>query len=134
MLKEVSLDILQHIGLTGAHPEKFPTERNLKLSSTEGEKLNDQIKYRRLIDRLIYLSVTGLDIVYSVHMLSQFMHEPRKPHWEAALQVLRYIKGTPGQGILLPSKNNLRLQAYYDSEWGGCRTTRWSISGLCIFL
>ena len=87
VLKEVSLDILQHIGLTGAHPEKFPTEQNLKLSLTEGEKLNDQIKYRRLIDRLIYLSVTRLDIVYSVHMLSQFMHEPRKPHWEATLQV-----------------------------------------------
>ena len=49
-------------------------------------------------------------------MLSQFMHEPRKPHWEAALRVLRYIKGTPGQGLLLPSENNLRLQAYCDLD------------------
>ena len=53
---------------------------------------------------------------------SQFMHEPRKPHWEAALRVLRYIKGTPRQGLLLPSENNLRLQAYCDSDRGGCRT------------
>ena len=109
-------------------------EQNLNLSLTKGEKLNDPSKYRWLIGRLIYLSVARPDIVYSVRMLSQFMHEPRKPHWEAALRVLRYIKGTPGQELVLPSENNLRLQAYCDSDWGGCRTSRRSISGFCIFL
>ena len=49
-----------------------------------------------------------------------FMHELRQPHWEAALRVLRYIKGTPGQVLLLPSENNLKLQAYCDSDWDGC--------------
>ena len=44
------------------------------------------------------------------------------------------IKGTPGQGLLLPSENNLRLQAYCDSDWGGCQTSRRSISEFCIFL
>ena len=87
-------------------------EQSLKLSLTEGEKLNDPSKYRRLIGRLIYLTVTRPNTVYSVHMLSQFMHEPRKQHWEATVRVLRYIKGTPSQGLLLSSENNLRLQAY----------------------
>ena len=96
--------------------------------------MNDPSNYRRLIDILIYLTVTRLDIVYSVRMLSQFMHEPRKPHCEVALRVLRYIKGTPSQGLLLPSENKLRLQAYCDSDYGGCRTSRRSISGFCIFL
>ena len=110
--RKYALDILQDTGLIEARPEKFPMEQNLKLSLTEGEKLNDSSKYRRLIGRLIYFSVTRPDIVYSVRMLSQFMHELRKPHWEAALRVLRYIKGSPGQGLLLPSENILRLQAY----------------------
>ena len=109
-------------------------EHNLKLSLTEGEKLNDPSRYRRLIGRLIYLSVTRPDIVYSVRVLSQFMHEPRKPHWEATLRVLRYIKGIPGQGLVVPSEINLRLQAYCDSDWGGCRTSRPLISRFCIFL
>ena len=52
-------------------------------------------------------------------MLNQFMHELRKPHWEAALRVLRYIKDTPSQGFLLRYENTLRLQAYCDSDWGG---------------
>ena len=52
--RKYALDILQDIGLTGARPEKFSMEQNLKLSLTGGEKLNDPNKYRRLIDRLIY--------------------------------------------------------------------------------
>ena len=99
-------------------------EQNLKLSLIEGEKLNDPSKYRRLIGRLIYLSVARPDIVYSVRVLSQFMHEPRKPHWKTALRVIRYIKGTLGQELVLPSENHLRLQAYCDLDWGGCRTSR----------
>ena len=51
------------------------------------------------------------------------MHEPRKPHWVAALRVMRYIEGTPGQRLLLTSENNLKLHAYCNSDWGGCRTT-----------
>ena len=42
--RKYALDILQDTGLTGARPDKFPMEQNLKLSLTEGEKLNDPSK------------------------------------------------------------------------------------------
>ncbi|XP_075076494.1 uncharacterized protein LOC142163140 [Nicotiana tabacum] len=127
-------DILEDSGLLRARPENFPMEQNLKLTSTNGILLNDPTKYRRLVGRLIYLTVTRPDIVYSVRTLSQFMHEPRKPHWDAAIRILKYIKGTPGQGLLFPSTNDLTLKAYYDSDWGSCRATRRSVTGYCIFL
>ena len=60
--RKYALDIFQDIGFTGARLEKFPMEQNLKLSLIE--KLNDPSKFRRLIDRLIYLTVTKPDIVY----------------------------------------------------------------------
>lgn len=132
--RKYALDILEDSGHTGSRPESFPMEQNVKLTLTDGEKLHDPMRYRRLIGRLIYLTVTRPDIVYSVRTLSQYMHEPRKPHWEAAIRVLKYIKSTPGQGLLLPRENNLKLTAFCDSDWAGCRTTRRSISGYCIFL
>ncbi|KAK2992949.1 hypothetical protein RJ640_002288 [Escallonia rubra] len=132
--RKYTLDILQDSGLLGVRLDKFPMEQNLKLTPTDGILLSDQTKYRRLVGRLIYLNVTRPDIVYSVRTLSQFMHEPRKPYWDAAIRILKYIKGNPGQGLLFPSTNNLALKAFCDSDWGGCRTTRRSVTGYCIFL
>ncbi|BBN68869.1 wall-associated kinase 2 [Prunus dulcis] len=111
-------------GLKGARLDKFPMEQNLKLTPTDGAFLNDPTKYRRLVGRLIYLTITRPDIVYSVRTLSEFVHQPRKPHWDAALQILKYIKGTPGQGLFFPASNNLALKAFSDSNWGGCRATK----------
>ncbi|CAL9018782.1 unnamed protein product, partial [Prunus brigantina] len=99
---------IKDLGLIGARPEKFPMEQNVKLKPTDGDLLNDPMRYR-LVGRLIYLTVTRTDIVYSVQILSQFMHQPRKPHMEATLRVLRFIQGMPGQGLFFPAMNNLQL-------------------------
>ncbi|BBH07384.1 wall-associated kinase 2, partial [Prunus dulcis] len=115
-------------------PRQVPNGTEFETHSYNGELLNDPTKYRRLVGRLIYLTVTRPDIVYPVQTLSQFMHQPRKPHWDAAIRVLKYLKGTPGQGLLFSAINNLTLKAFCDSDWGGCRVTRRSVTGYCVFL
>lgn len=87
-----------------------------------------------MIERLIYPAITRPDLIYSFQTMSQFMHEPRKPHWDAAIRILKYIKGAPSQGLLLPSYNNLALKAFCDSYWEGCGATRRLLTGYCIFL
>lgn len=62
------------------------------------------------------------------------MEKPRQPHLDAAHKVLRYIKQTPEQGILLPSKGSLQLQAFCDADWARCKDTRRSVTGYCILL
>ena len=114
--RKYALDILQDTGLTGARPDKFPMEQYLKLTPDDGELLKDPVKYRRLVGRLIYLTVTRPDLAFSVRTLSQYIQDPRKPHWDAAIRVLKYIKGSPGQGLLLPSENNLTLTTYCGSD------------------
>ncbi|CAL8152842.1 unnamed protein product [Prunus armeniaca] len=53
---------------------------------------------------------------------------------DATIRILKYIKGTPGQCLLFPATNNLALKAFCDSDWGGCCTTRRSVTGYCVFL
>lgn len=106
----------------------------MKLTNNQGDLLLNPSRYRRLIGRLIYLTITRPDITYSVNILSQFMHAPRKPHWDAALRIVRYLKNSPGLGLLFSSNSSLTLKAYCDANWANCPMTRRSTSGYCVFL
>ncbi|XP_041025509.1 uncharacterized mitochondrial protein AtMg00240-like [Juglans microcarpa x Juglans regia] len=107
-------------------------EQHLKLSNEDGPLLPDPSIYHRLVGRLIYLTIIQPDIVYAVNILSQFMHAPRVPHMNAATRVLRYIKGSPSQGIFFSSSSTTQVTAYTDSDWASCPTTRRSTTGYFI--
>ncbi|KAK1412293.1 hypothetical protein QVD17_33424 [Tagetes erecta] len=128
------LDILEDTGMTGCRPSPFPMEQNLKLDKCEEEQRVDCQQYRRLVGRLLYLQATRPDITFAVNVLSQFVSDPRESHMEAANRVLRYLKATPGQGILLPKGGGTNLTVYSDSDWLGCPFTRRSRTGYVLQL
>lgn len=132
--RKYALEILQDTGLLASKPVTTPLDYNHTLVADHGEVLSDPASYRRLVGRLLYLTVTRPDITYAVNLLSQFMSSPRDTHWQAALRVVRYIKSVPDHGILLSSNSSLRLHAYCDADWASCPTSRRSTTGYCIFL
>lgn len=128
------LDILNECGMLGCKPVNFPLEPNHQLALDESEFFHDPSQYRRLVGRLIYLTITRPDLTFSVHVLSQFMQAPRHSHWNAALRVLRYLKSSPDKGIILPRDNELKLYAYCDSDWASCPLTRKFVTGYLMKL
>ena len=132
--RKYALDIISETGLMEAKPANFPLEENNKLALSDSPLLPDPKPYRRLLGRLIYLSVTRPDLAYSVHVLAQFMQTPREDHWLAALRVVRYLKSDPGQGILLRADNNFQITGWCDSDWARCRLTRRSVTGYFVQL
>ena len=75
------LDLLQEIGLLGCKPDTTPFDQSPNFLDSSLPLLEDAGRYRRLIGKLIYLTVTRLDIVYIVGVLSQFMQKSRTVQW-----------------------------------------------------
>ncbi|XP_019092233.1 PREDICTED: uncharacterized protein LOC109129081 [Camelina sativa] len=129
-----TLDLLADSGTTAVRPAITPLEQNHKLPLDDGPLLTDPKPYRRLVGRLLYLLHTRPELSYSVHVLAQFMKEPREAHWNAALRVVCFLKGAPGQGILLKADQDLSLHVYCDSDWSSCPLTRRSLNAYVVLL
>ncbi|KAL0461337.1 UNVERIFIED_CONTAM: Retrovirus-related Pol polyprotein from transposon RE1 [Sesamum latifolium] len=127
-------DIIHDAGLTDCKPASTPLPIGLKLSAQHSDPLPDPGSYRRLVGRLLYLSFTRPDISFGAQQLSQFVHQPGQPHMDAALHLVRYLKGCPDQGLFFPVSNSPTLTAFCDADWAGCLDSRRSLSGFCIFL
>ncbi|KAG7578912.1 Integrase catalytic core [Arabidopsis thaliana x Arabidopsis arenosa] len=132
--RKYASDIVTETGLLGCKPAGSPMDQNHRLGLATGPVLADPESYRRLVGRLIYLIATRPDLTYAVHILSRFMQTPRQEHWLAALKVVRYLKGTLGQGILLRADSSFHLTGWCDSDWQACPLSRRSISGWIVQL
>lgn len=103
---------------------------HLKVSNKEGDELSDPYQHRRSIGKLLYLTLTKLDISLSANRLRQFMGKPRLPHLQDAHMILKYLKPTSGQG----QPSTLHLKSYCDSDWASFPDTRRFITDICVFL
>ena len=47
------------------------------------------------------------------------MQAPYVDHWKVVRRILRYIKKTPGQGLLYEDKGDTQISGYCDADWVG---------------
>ena len=82
--RKYTLYILSDSSMTGSRLSDFPMEQHLHLRPIDGTPLPDPRIYLRLVGRLLYLTVTRLDIQNAVNTLSKFMQSPHSTHLNAA--------------------------------------------------
>ncbi|GJZ70962.1 putative RNA-directed DNA polymerase [Tanacetum coccineum] len=87
--------------------------KNKLKSVVEDKPLLGVNNYQKLVGKLIYLTLTRLDLCYAVHYLSQVMHS----HLKLAFRVLRYLKDSLGKGITFKKNNQFDIKVFVDSDW-----------------
>lgn len=93
--------LLDRFNMKDAKPIGTPLAAHFKLSTElcpsddkEKEEMS-RIPYASTVGNLMYAMVcTQPDIAYSVGVVSKFLTNPRKQHWQPVKWILRYLKGT----------------------------------------
>jgi hypothetical protein len=109
---------------------------------TEDEKEHmSHIPYSNVVGYLMYVMIcTRPDLAHVVRVVSRFMHNPGKEHWNAVKWILRYLKGNSQFGLLF-DKNSVKdigvmgfVEGFVDSDFAGDLDKRRSISGYVFSL
>ena len=132
--QKYALDILEETGMLDCKSVDTPMDPNVKFVPGQGESFGDPGRYRRLVGKLNYLTITRPDISFSVSVVSQFLQSPCDSHWDAVIRILRYIKSTPGQGVFYENRGHTQVIGYTDADWAGSLTDRRSTSWYCVFI
>jgi len=120
--------------MANCKPAKIPMAANLQLPMlTEAEI--DITEYQRCIGSLMYLMIcTCPDIAYSVGVLSCHVACSGRTHMQAVKHVFWYLCRTSHYGLEFQANNSNYASpiVYVNSDWGGDRMDRKSISGFAV--
>jgi hypothetical protein len=93
--------VLERFRMQNAKPVSTPLASHFKLTKEMCPKTQEEIEYMSrvpyssAVGSLMYAMVcTRLDIAHAVGVVSRYMNNPGKEHWEAVKWILRYLRGT----------------------------------------
>lgn len=116
-------------------PRNTPLGSHFRLTKDQSPSSEDEradmakVPYASAIGSLMYAMVcTRPDIAHAVGVVSRFMSDPGREHWEAVKWLLRYLKGTSKLGLCFKGKDSV-LRGYTDADLSGCKETFKSTSG-----
>ncbi|TYK01384.1 Cysteine-rich RLK (RECEPTOR-like protein kinase) 8 [Cucumis melo var. makuwa] len=106
--RKYTLDLLTETGMLGCRLADTPIEFNCKLGNSDDQVPVDKEQYQRLA--------------------------PYEEHMEAIKRILRYLKTTPGKGLMFRKTDKKTIEEYIDSDWARSVVDRKSTFGYCTFV
>ena len=109
--RKYTLDLLSEAGELGSRVAKTPLEDGYKVlreGEFEDKPYEDVKHYRRMVGKLIYLTITRPDVCFVVNQVSQHMQKPKIHHWNMVERILRYLREAPGQESVWHAMEALR--------------------------
>ena len=101
----------------------------------DGEPFSEDWGYDVVIGMLMYLAGnTRPDIAYAVHHGARFTHGSRQSHAAGVKRILRYLKKTKTEGLILKPGSDQRVDCYVDADFGGLFSVEDKQDPVCVKL
>ena len=127
--------VLERFGMCKAKPVTTPLAAHFKLSSRQSPTSDEEIKkmaktpYASAVGSIMYAMLcTRPDLAHAVSVVSRYMANPGKEHWQAVKWTLRYLSGTASTCLEFGC-SSVGLCGYVDSDYAGDIDSRRSTSG-----
>ena len=113
--------IIADAGLTDAKVKPVPAKVSVQLHAFKGEApFNLNFNYRSIVGKLNYLAQTTRPyIMYATHQIAKYSADPREPHGDAILYLVRYLKKTRDVGIRFNPDQTQGFECYCDADFSG---------------
>ena len=96
-----------------------------------------KVPYSNAVGSLMYLMVcTRPDIAYAVSVVSRYLANPGKNHWEAVKWILKYLRGTANVGLVFGTNhgNHVDVTGFVDSDYAKDPDKGRSITGYAFLV
>ncbi|GJR87473.1 retrovirus-related pol polyprotein from transposon TNT 1-94 [Tanacetum coccineum] len=127
--------VLEKFNIKDAEAKCQPLGDHLKLSKKQSPKTEAsrrrmaKVPYALAVGSVMYTMVcTRPDIAHAVGVVSRFMSNPGREHWESVKWLLRYLKGTSKTTFCF-SRKEVVLEGFSNSDYGGCLDSGKSTTG-----
>ena len=128
-------DTHERFGMENCNPMVSPLAPHFKLSGKESPTTAEEVErmsmvpYASAVGSLMYAMVcTRPDISQAVFVVSRYMANPGKTHWEVVKRILLYLKGTINTGLSFGG-GTCQVSGYVDSDYAGDLDRRRSTTG-----
>lgn len=110
--KKYAKNFIRKFNLESCKSPKTSISTSTKLSKDNVGQPVDPTVYRSLIESLLYLTTSRLDIVYNVGMCARYQSTSEESNLIASKRILKYVNGTEQYGIWYSKDSEVCLVGY----------------------
>ena len=112
--------IIDMTNLTDQRMHDTPAEpRKILMRDSEGEARRYKWSYHLIVGMLNYLCIMRPEILFAVHQCARFGIDPRLSHEIAIKRIVRYLKRTELDGLILTPDLTAGIKCYVDADFAG---------------
>ena len=108
---------------------KPPLSKDLK-----GASQTSTWEYQSIIGLINYISGSSRPkIAYATHSAAIFSANPESSHYKGVKRIIKYLKGTKENGLIMYPKNDKGLECFVDADFAGGWSTNESDNPASVY-